>query len=170
MTRQRIGLLLMGIASLITIISSFYLTQQAAADVGVEAIILQSVVVFALVGPLLGAGYYFYTAEAPSAHSDSPTEMELQRHLVELLYEGDMSLEALAQILGVPPKAVLAMLDDLTRLALFNGIIRPDGTVQRVMSAEVLQAATQCQMCSAPIQIKTGSTICETCGTHYLRS
>lgn len=170
-TKRLMGIFLIGLASLGTILASFYLAQQASSDTEINTILLQSVVVFIVVAPIFGAGYYLYvTGEIPDDPNEV-TEMELQRHLVELLDQaGSMSLAELATVQGVTQNDIRAMIYDLTRLELFNGIITSDGVVMRTADPRMLQLATQCQTCGAPIQIEKGSIVCATCGTEYLLS
>ena len=170
-TRRLIGIILFGTASLGTIIASFYLAQQATSDVDVTTIILQSAIAFALLGPLFGIGYYVYITGDTQTNPEDATEMELQRRLVELLDQsGEMSLEELATVLGITPDDVRSMIYDLTRLELFNGVLTPDAIVIKVSDSRLLQMATRCQTCNAPIQLRKGSTICKTCTTEYLLS
>jgi hypothetical protein len=124
-------------------------------------------VFFAAFVLMLLGGYDIVVDRA--AQTADETEMELPLRVLDFLRQhGEVSIEEVAQALGVSPDRVTVSLEELQSLQLFSGYVRPQSGHLRAVSAALLESTERCLVCSSKLQLVRGrSTVCSACDTAY---
>ena len=122
---------------------------------------------FLILSPVFIFGVYTYVNS--SLDDAGITEMEQQRKMLTIIQQrGSIQVGDLADELSIPVERIKPLIDDLSRLELFSGILIPDDGMIIHRSSSLLKSMTHCENCRQPISIGNAPmTICPHCATEY---
>ncbi len=166
-----IGIILMVIGLGIAAIAGLFLavrSSQPEATMG--GTILGAGIVFIIVAPLMGFGFFLYTKGGQEAEQESI--MQKQRQLLDIVKSrGEVGVNEVAIEMGVKVDMVRDMVHQLVGLQVFSGYVNwKDG---RLFSADAQQLRNlqKCKNCGGDIQLVGKGTVqCPYCGTEYFLS
>jgi hypothetical protein len=160
---QRRGAIAIGIAFVFTALLGIGLSFLAI-NWDTTALFGAGFLAFILIAPLFAYGIYTYGRHS---QEEVPAEdMTIPRQLLDILREqGASDIAMLSVDLGVA--SIKPIIDELSRLELFNGIVDWDAGTIALLEPTVIASIEKCKHCSQVIAIHRGLTICQNCGTEY---
>jgi hypothetical protein len=160
---QQRGAIAIGIAFVLTAITGIVLSYLAI-NWETSALFGVGLLAFLLLAPLFAYGIYTYGRHS---QEEAPAEeMTIPRQLLELLREkGAIDIVKLEHDLAV--NSIKPIIDDLSRLELFNGIVDWEAGTIALLEPSVIASIENCKHCSKPIDVSRGITVCQNCETEY---
>lgn len=168
-TGQKQGMFIIALGFILTVIAGVVLAFLANEILDTTSLMVAASIVFLLIAPILGFGIYHYAKSSQRESEILADEMEKPRQLLDILKaKGQTDIETLSHDLACSPDEIKAMVDDLTQLELFSGIVNWNEGIIAIVESNVLNLMETCKNCSNPITMKEqGVTICAYCATEY---
>ncbi len=166
--RKLLGVSLTMGGVIVTTLGGVWLAVQPTTIVDDPSLISSALPIFLLAFGLMTVGGYLIVSSG-SNQSFAEPEMELPLLLLDYLRQhGEVSIGQAADALGVPKDAVILSLEELQRLYLFSGYVRPDEERVCTIPGPMLEVMQQCVVCGhALVPRKLHPTLCPQCKTIY---
>jgi predicted PurR-regulated permease PerM len=166
---QKQGMVIIAFGFILTVIAGVTLAFLANEILDTLALTISAVIAFLLLAPIFGFGIYRYANSTQEAINVLADEMEKPRQLLDILKaKGQTDIESLSRELDTSPSEIKTMIDDLSDLELFSGIINWDKGIIAIIDSSILNLMETCKNCTKPITMEEHSvTVCAHCGTEY---
>jgi ABC-type spermidine/putrescine transport system permease subunit II len=135
MSKRNIGIATIVLGFVLTTMAGFFL---AASNLDAGTLVMQALIVFAIVLPIMIFGIYLYVTS--DAVTSNLSETELQLKMIDIIRErGRVSLAELATDLNVNIGTVTQLVQDLDALDLFTGYIDWSNSIVYALRPNELQ-------------------------------